>query len=91
MCVFVPACECVLAVVEKSYHGLALKSRLIGVFPQVNKKGDIFSWWLDWNVKNRWAEVPEMSRRNNFHHTLCQLLYHGPALLWETQKGHLHV
>lgn len=27
-----------MAVVEKSYHGLALKSHLIGVFPQVNKK-----------------------------------------------------
>ena len=27
-----------VAVVEKSYHGLALKSYLIGVFPQVNKK-----------------------------------------------------
>lgn len=32
-----------MAVVENSYHGLALKSHLIGVFPQVNKKGDIFS------------------------------------------------
>lgn len=74
-----------------SYHGLALKSHLIGVFPQVNKKGDIFSWCLRWNVKNRRAEVPEMSRRNNFSHTLCQLRYLGPAVLWETPKGHLHV
>lgn len=32
-----------MSTLEKSYHGLASKSHLIGVFPQVNKKGDIFS------------------------------------------------
>lgn len=32
-----------MAVVDRSYHDLALKSHLISVFPQVNKKGDIFS------------------------------------------------
>lgn len=60
---------------KKSYHGLALKSHLIGVFPQVNKKGDIFSRCLHWNAKNWRAQVPKMSRRNNFQRTLCQLLY----------------
>lgn len=80
-----------MVVVENSYHGLALKSHLIGVFPQVNKKGDIFSLCLHWNAKNRSAEVSKMSRRNNFHHILCQLLYLALTLLWETQKGHLHV
>lgn len=79
------------AAVEMSYRGLALKSHLIGVFPQVNKKVTFSLWWLEWNAKNRWAEVPEMSRRNNFHHILCQLLYLAPALLWETWKGHQHV
>lgn len=36
----------------RSHRGLALKSHLIGVFPQVNKKGDIFSRRLHWNAKN---------------------------------------
>lgn len=80
-----------VAVVEMSFCGLALKSHLIGVFPQVNKKVTFSLWCHEWNAKNLRAEVPEMSRRNNFHHILCQLLCLGPALLWETWKGHQHV